>query len=141
MCRNHRYFIEATMACSKLGAVALYLNTAFAGPQLADVLERESPAALIYDQEFTELLAERPDAAPLRRLGGRSRGPTSATVEQLISGAHGEDLDAARRARPLHHPHLRHDRDPEGEPSAAARRARRPRGAALEDPQAPPARR
>src|SRR5918994_1417441 len=36
MCRNHRYFIEATMACSKLGAVALYLNTAFAGPQLAD---------------------------------------------------------------------------------------------------------
>ena len=35
MCRNHRYFIEATMACAKLGAVALYLNTAFAGPQLA----------------------------------------------------------------------------------------------------------
>ena len=31
MCRNHRYFIEATMACAKLGAVALYLNTAFAG--------------------------------------------------------------------------------------------------------------
>ena len=30
MCRNHRYFIEATMACAKLGAVALYLNTAFA---------------------------------------------------------------------------------------------------------------
>src|SRR5215204_569452 len=26
MCRNHRYFIESTMACSKLGAVALYLN-------------------------------------------------------------------------------------------------------------------
>src|SRR5262245_34786471 len=57
MCRNHRYFIEATMACSKLGAVALYLNTAFAGPQLKDVMERESPVALIYDQEFTELLS------------------------------------------------------------------------------------
>src|SRR5918994_2975482 len=38
MCRNHRHFVEATMACSKLGLVALYLNTAFAGPQLADVL-------------------------------------------------------------------------------------------------------
>src|SRR6476469_778058 len=49
MCRNHRYFIEATMAASKLGAVALYLNTAFAGPQLSDVVEREGPAVLIYD--------------------------------------------------------------------------------------------
>ena len=56
MCRNHRYFIEATMACSKLGAVALYLNTAFAAPQLAEVMERETPGALIYDQEFADLL-------------------------------------------------------------------------------------
>jgi acyl-CoA synthetase (AMP-forming)/AMP-acid ligase II len=38
MCRNHRGFVEATVACSKLGASALYLNTAFAGPQIADVL-------------------------------------------------------------------------------------------------------
>src|SRR5262249_34485088 len=62
MCRNHRYFVEATMAASKLGAVALYLNTAFAGPQLADVVEREGPAALIYDQEFTGLLSEAPSS-------------------------------------------------------------------------------
>ena len=32
MCRNHRGFIESTVAVSKLGADALYLNTAFAGP-------------------------------------------------------------------------------------------------------------
>src|SRR5262249_30271752 len=57
MCRNHRYFVDATIACAKLGAVALYLNTAFAGPQLADVMEREQPAAMIYDQEFTDLLS------------------------------------------------------------------------------------
>jgi uncharacterized protein YndB with AHSA1/START domain len=37
MCRNHRGFIESTVAVSKLGADALYLNTAFAGPQLAEV--------------------------------------------------------------------------------------------------------
>ena len=43
MCRNHRGFIDATVACSKLGAGALYLNTAFAGPQIADVLAREQP--------------------------------------------------------------------------------------------------
>jgi acyl-CoA synthetase (AMP-forming)/AMP-acid ligase II len=58
MCRNHRGFVEATTACSKLGASVLYLNTAFAGPQIADVLKREAPAAVIYDEEFTELMRE-----------------------------------------------------------------------------------
>ena len=61
MCRNHRYFVEATMACAKLGAVALYLNTAFAAPQLAEVMDRESTTALIYDEEFEGLLDEGSD--------------------------------------------------------------------------------
>jgi acyl-CoA synthetase (AMP-forming)/AMP-acid ligase II len=56
MCRNHRGFIDATVACSKLGANALYLNTAFAGPQITDVVDREKPVALIYDAEFEELV-------------------------------------------------------------------------------------
>ena len=58
MCRNHRGFVEATIACSKLGASALYLNTAFAGPQITDVLRREDPAGLIYDQDFANLVQE-----------------------------------------------------------------------------------
>ena len=58
MCRNHRGFIETVVACSKLGAHALFLNTAFSKPQLTDVLEREDPAALVYDEEFAGLLDE-----------------------------------------------------------------------------------
>jgi acyl-CoA synthetase (AMP-forming)/AMP-acid ligase II len=58
MCRNHRGYIEATIAISKLGANSLYLNTAFAAPQLAEVTRREDPVALVYDQEFTGLLEE-----------------------------------------------------------------------------------
>ena len=58
MARNHRGFIEAAVACAKLGANIIYLNTAFAGPQLADVCRREGPVVLIYDQEFTGLVAE-----------------------------------------------------------------------------------
>lgn len=58
MCRNDRYFIEATIACSKLGASALYLNTAFAGPQITEVIRRESADAVIYDAEFEELVHE-----------------------------------------------------------------------------------
>jgi fatty-acyl-CoA synthase len=93
MCRNHRYFIEATMACAKLGAIALYLNTAFAGPQLADVMEREKPAALIYDQEFTDLLSDA--SKGMRRFVAWEErdGTSEVTLEQLISGSHGEDLD------------------------------------------------
>jgi acyl-CoA synthetase (AMP-forming)/AMP-acid ligase II len=58
MCRNHRGFVEATVACSKLGTSALYLNTSFAAPQIADVLAREDPAAVIFDAEFAELLGK-----------------------------------------------------------------------------------
>jgi acyl-CoA synthetase (AMP-forming)/AMP-acid ligase II len=58
MCRNHRGFIDATLACAKLGAHALYLNTAFAAPQLAGVIENEAPKAIVYDEEFSELLSE-----------------------------------------------------------------------------------
>jgi len=58
MARNHRGFIDATVACSKLGASALYLNTAFAAPQITDVLGREKPVAVIYDEEFTGLVEE-----------------------------------------------------------------------------------
>ncbi|MDX6651856.1 MAG: hypothetical protein QOJ38_637 [Solirubrobacterales bacterium] len=56
MTRDHRGFIEATIAASKLGANALYLNTSFAAPQLRDVIAREQPTAIVYDSEFGSLL-------------------------------------------------------------------------------------
>jgi acyl-CoA synthetase (AMP-forming)/AMP-acid ligase II/uncharacterized membrane protein len=58
MARNHRYFVESVVALSKLGAHALFLNTQFAGPQLEEVMEREKPVGIIYDQEFEELLGD-----------------------------------------------------------------------------------
>ncbi len=61
MCRNHRGFVDASIAAAKLGADLVYLNTAFAGPQLVDVLEREQPALVVHDEEFTGLLAEADD--------------------------------------------------------------------------------
>src|SRR5690349_18454959 len=56
LCRNHRYFVDVSTALSKLGADILYLNTAFSGTQLGEVCEREKPAAIVYDEEFTELI-------------------------------------------------------------------------------------
>jgi acyl-CoA synthetase (AMP-forming)/AMP-acid ligase II/NAD(P)-dependent dehydrogenase (short-subunit alcohol dehydrogenase family) len=55
MCRNHRGFVEAIAAGSLLGADLLLLGTDFPAPQLAKVLERERPAAVVHDEEFEPL--------------------------------------------------------------------------------------
>lgn len=95
MCRNHRGFVDASIAVAKLGADILYLNTAFAGPQLVDVLRREAPSMVIHDEEFTGLLA---GAHVERRLLAWTDGETGGeTLEQLV-GAHDEsDLEPPRR--------------------------------------------
>jgi fatty-acyl-CoA synthase len=56
MCRNHRWLIEATVACCKLGSDILYLDPADTPSKLAGVVRRENPLALVYDEEFSELL-------------------------------------------------------------------------------------
>jgi acyl-CoA synthetase (AMP-forming)/AMP-acid ligase II len=94
MCRNHRGFLDATLACSKLGAHGLYLNTAFAGPQLAEVTEREDPVALIYDQEFAELLAEA-GRDVWRFVAWTEKGEAGdPTLDELIESHDDSDLDA-----------------------------------------------
>ncbi len=94
MCRNHRGFIEATIACSKLGASALYLNTAFAGPQITDVLARERPKAVIYDEEFDGLVnkgaTERKRFIAWSEPGAK---PSEPLLEELIARGSGVDLE------------------------------------------------
>src|SRR3954452_19447773 len=65
LCRNHRGFVDATLAAMKLGLTGLYLNTMFAGPQIAEVVRRERPKAIIHDAEFAALADEA--AAGLQR--------------------------------------------------------------------------
>ena len=93
MCRNHRGFIEATLAAAKLGASALYLNTMFAGPQLAEVTRREKPKALVYDSEFAGLL-EGVDDSVTRVVGWLDEGEETekTTLEQLIAAGSEADL-------------------------------------------------
>jgi acyl-CoA synthetase (AMP-forming)/AMP-acid ligase II len=94
MCRNHRGFIDATVACSKVGANALYLNTAFAGPQIADVVRREDPKALIYDEEFADLVSEgcegRKCFVAWREPG---EAPSARLLDELIGGADDAELE------------------------------------------------
>jgi acyl-CoA synthetase (AMP-forming)/AMP-acid ligase II len=84
MCRNHRGFIEVTLAAAKLGASALYLNTMFAGPQLVEVTRREAPKVLVHDEEFAGLL-DGVDESVTRVIGwtdGDAEGPT---LDSLIA--------------------------------------------------------
>jgi len=100
MCRNHRGFVDACVASAKLGADILLLNTAFAGPQLIDVLEREHAAVVIHDEEFTGLLAKADHGA--RILGwvddDPAKSPAEESMETLIPAYDDSDL-----AAPGHH--------------------------------------
>ena len=134
MCRNHRGFVEATLAAAKLGASALYLNTMFAGPQLVEVTRREGPKALVYDEEFAGLLeGVDGDVRAGRRLDAtaRAEGADAGAADRRRRRVRPE---AAPRQAALRDPHLGHDRDAEGRPALQPRRPAGGGGADREDP-------
>ena len=96
MARNHRGFVDALIAANRIGADVLLLNTSFAGPALAEVIEREGEGrsvAVVYDDEFTDTvdraLANRPDTS---RIVAWTDGPTGRpTVEDMIAGHDGQE--------------------------------------------------
>jgi len=97
MARNHRGFVESLIAANRVGADVLLLNTSFAGPALAEVVGREGADAVIYDEEFTEIvnraLADKPDAT---RIIAWTDGPQNGlTVEQLIAEHKGHEPERA----------------------------------------------
>jgi fatty-acyl-CoA synthase len=107
MCRNHRGFIEAVVAANRIGADLLLLNTSFAGPALAEVVEREGADAIVYDEEFTEIvdraLAENSDA---ERIVAWTDDPSAhgdlLTVEKMISAHAGQEPKrATERAKTI----------------------------------------
>ncbi len=99
MCRNHRGFVDASIATAKLGADILYLNTAFAGPQLVEVLEREQPVLVVHDEEFTGLLAKAHVGTSVLAWTDPDGDATGSdpTLESLIADQSDDDLDPAGR--------------------------------------------
>jgi fatty-acyl-CoA synthase len=91
MCRNHRGFVETTLAAAKLGASALYLNTMFAGPQLVEVMRREEPKALVYDEEFAGLL-EGVDDGIERVVAWHDAEVDGVSLDSLIAAGDGSNL-------------------------------------------------
>src|SRR5258707_7018140 len=98
MCRNHRGFVEAMVASNRIGSDIVLLNTSFAGPAMADVVNREGVDAVIYDEEFTatvdRALADRPDAT---RILAWNNGEHDRTVEKLIGDHLGQQPERTGR--------------------------------------------
>jgi fatty-acyl-CoA synthase len=98
LCRNHRGMFDALFAGAKLGARTLLLNTDFAGPQLADVCERESVALLIHDQEFAAIVSNyEPRLGRVLAWTDASDSAADTTLESLVATG-----DPALPPRPTH---------------------------------------
>ncbi|MCW2797415.1 AMP-binding protein, partial [Nocardioides sp.] len=97
MCRNHRGFVDASIAVAKLGADVLYLNTAFAGPQLVDVLQREKPTVVVHDEEFTQLLDKADEGIRVVAWTDSSDLGERHTLEHLISSENDADVKPPER--------------------------------------------
>jgi len=94
LARNHRGFVDTLLAASKLGANALFMNTMFSGPQLVDVLEREDPRAVVYDEEFLGVI-EKVHVDVKRFVAWDQDGDSDdPSIESLIEGeSDGSSLD------------------------------------------------
>lgn len=93
MARNHRGFVLSLIAANRIGADVLLLNTSFAGPALAEVVDREAVDAVIYDEEFTgtldQALAARPNTA--RIVAWTDTHAHDVTVAKLVEQHRGEE--------------------------------------------------
>ncbi|MCV7344782.1 acyl-CoA ligase FadD12 [Mycolicibacterium rhodesiae] len=99
MARNHRGFVESLIAATRIGADVLLLNTSFAGPALAEVVNREHADVVIYDEEFTgsvdRAVADRPEA--IRILAWTDEATDAPTVEKLIEAHSGQRAAKSER--------------------------------------------
>jgi acyl-coenzyme A synthetase/AMP-(fatty) acid ligase len=78
-CRNHAALLESVIACGKLGAHALILNTDLPPAQVNEALRRYHPVVMLVDDEFA---APGPGSPALVRI--RTWGAGKPTVEDLV---------------------------------------------------------
>ncbi|MGE2717154.1 acyl-CoA ligase FadD12 [Mycolicibacterium litorale] len=97
MARNHRGFVESLIAANRIGADVLLLNTSFAGPALAEVVDREGVAAVIYDEEFADTVDRAVGGADIARILAWTDEPRDApTLESMIAAHTGRQPERAR---------------------------------------------
>lgn len=90
LARNHRWFLAANYGAARVGARIILLNNEFSGPQINDVSEREGAELIIYDDEYTQAVAQAdPPKGKLRALGvnpdaDEPSGSTDKTLAEIV---------------------------------------------------------
>jgi fatty-acyl-CoA synthase len=99
-CHNHRDFVELTVAAAKAGLGVVYLNTSFAAPQMAEVLDREQVAVLAIDARLLHLVDREALDAPLivAAIDEGEQDVASSDLQGALT------MDAARRGATLRGP-------------------------------------
>jgi len=96
LCRNHAGMIESFIACGKLGADVILLNTGLPASAVAEVIDLHQPTAVLADDEFAQIIAGVPgDFLRLSTFADAEHGYP--TVDELIQGASDERLKAVDR--------------------------------------------
>ncbi len=85
LCRNHGGLVEAMAALSGLGSDVLFMNTSWAGPQLAHVLAAEGATGIVYDEEFCDPVASALEGDLPRFVAWHSTQTTGTTLDDLIA--------------------------------------------------------
>jgi len=106
LARNHRGFVEASTGVAAAGGDLVLLNTGFAGPQIADVVEHEAVEVVIHDDEFTaavegcgaRLTIDEAALDGLARSGTVEPPDGQGRVVILTSGTTGRPKGAARKS-------------------------------------------
>jgi AMP-binding enzyme/short chain dehydrogenase len=110
MCRNHRGFVLAAVAASRLGCDLVPVGTDFSGPELREVLDREGVTVVVCDDEFEQVFDAAGFAGPLiiawsEQESGLSGEPGSEreserpTIEALLESGAGDAFAPARYGR------------------------------------------
>jgi len=97
LCRNHRWFLESMLAAAKLGADVVLLNTGFGPSQLATVAAREGLSTIVYDQEFSPVVAATPQLRRYLAWMDSEFLADAPTLEILIANTDDEDLPPPHR--------------------------------------------
>ncbi|GAA1535008.1 acyl-CoA ligase FadD12 [Actinomadura kijaniata] len=101
LCRNHRGFVEAVLAASRLGHDVVLLNTDFSGAQLGEVAGRENVGLLLHDQEFDEVVDDASFGGQRVHMWRDRDEGKHPSADELVEGVTPEPRRPARAGRTI----------------------------------------
>ncbi|MGH3517226.1 MAG: AMP-binding protein [Haloechinothrix sp.] len=97
LARNHAVMVECLIACGKLGANVLLLNTGLGAQQLVDAIGDHGASTVIADDEFFPLIQYLPPRVQQISTSWQAQGSGRRGVEYILSSAPKSELKPPAR--------------------------------------------